>query len=44
MHFQNTLKEKVTFIVSLEKAISQMNFEIQQIDELFASYNDLIEK
>lgn len=44
MHFQNTLREKVTFTVSLEKAISQMNFEIQQIDELFTSYNDLIEK
>lgn len=44
MHFRNTLREKVTSTVSLEKAISQMNFEIQQIDELFISYNDLFEK
>lgn len=32
------------FIVSLEKAISQMIFEIQQIDELFTSYSGLLEK
>ena len=44
MHFRNTLRGKVTFIVSLEKAISQVMFEIQQIDELFASYNELLEK
>ena len=30
--------------MSLEKAISQINFEIQQIDELFISYNELFEK
>lgn len=29
--------------VSLDKAISQVNFEIQQIDELFISYKDLFE-
>ena len=31
-------------IVSLEKALSQINFEIAQIDELFESYNELFEK
>lgn len=44
MHLQNILREKVNFTVSLEKAISQINFEIQQIDELFISFNELFEK
>jgi len=44
MHSRNTLKKKVIFIGSLEKAISQIIFEIQQIDELFASYQELLEK
>lgn len=43
MHFRNTLRGKVTFIVSLEKAKSQMIFEIKQIDELFTSYSELLE-
>jgi len=34
----------VIFIVSLEKAISQINFEMQQIDELFTAYSELLEK
>lgn len=44
MHFRNTLRKQVICIVSLEKAISQINFEIQQIDELFSSYIELFEK
>lgn len=44
MHLQNILKKKVNSTVSLEKAISHINFEIQQIDELFISYNELFEK
>lgn len=44
MHFRNTSREKVTFIVSLEKAKSQIIFEIQQIDELLTSFCELLEK
>lgn len=32
------------FIASPEKAISQIVFEIQQIDELFTSFSELLEK
>jgi len=34
----------VIFIGSPEKAISQIIFEIQQIDELFTSFSELLEK
>jgi len=44
MHSRNTLKKKVIFIVSLEKTMSQVTFEIQQIDQLFTSYSELLEK
>ena len=44
MHLRNILREKAIYTVSLEKAISQINFEIQQIDELFTAYKDLFEK
>jgi len=44
MLFRNTLKRKVIFIASPEKAISQIIFEIQQIDELFTSFSELLEK
>ncbi|KJR45015.1 hypothetical protein UF75_4616 [Desulfosporosinus sp. I2] len=32
------------FIASPEKAISQIIFEIKQIDELFTSFSELLEK
>lgn len=32
------------FIASLEKAVSEINFEMQQIDDLFASYDELFAK
>jgi len=34
----------VIFIASPEKALSQISFEIKQIDELFTSFSELLEK